>query len=180
MDRNSLMHHGVKGMHWGIRRYQNEDGSLTALGREHYGIKSLSIVNRDVHSDDANRLAVEERKKMYKRINRVKEQDYREIRRIANELYGKGKSPEKEKYLTENFMAAAEMALAAEILVDNSLNVKYSNLALSSIKDDDIERGIKAVKKSERQTNWIIAGIGGAMAIGGIAKVIASRKKSGG
>lgn len=28
-----LMHHGVKGMHWGIRRYQNKDGSLTALGR---------------------------------------------------------------------------------------------------------------------------------------------------
>lgn len=26
------MHHGVKGQKWGIRRYQNEDGSLTAKG----------------------------------------------------------------------------------------------------------------------------------------------------
>lgn len=25
-------------MHWGERRYQNEDGSLTPLGREHYGV----------------------------------------------------------------------------------------------------------------------------------------------
>ena len=32
-----LMHHGVKGQKWGQRQYQNEDGSLTAAGREHYG-----------------------------------------------------------------------------------------------------------------------------------------------
>ena len=33
-----LEHSGVMGMHWGQRRYQNPDGSLTALGRIHYGI----------------------------------------------------------------------------------------------------------------------------------------------
>lgn len=29
-----LAHHGVKGMKWGVRRYQNEDGSLTAAGKK--------------------------------------------------------------------------------------------------------------------------------------------------
>lgn len=33
-----LSHHQVKGGRWGIRRYQNYDGSLTPLGREHYGV----------------------------------------------------------------------------------------------------------------------------------------------
>lgn len=30
---SELYHHGILGMHWGIRRYQNEDGSLTSAGR---------------------------------------------------------------------------------------------------------------------------------------------------
>ena len=33
---NYLVHHGVKGMKWGVRRYQNADGSLTAKGRKKY------------------------------------------------------------------------------------------------------------------------------------------------
>ena len=35
---NYLAHHGVKGQKWGVRRYQNEDGSLTAEGRKKYGV----------------------------------------------------------------------------------------------------------------------------------------------
>ena len=42
-----LYHHGIKGQRWGVRRYQNADGSLTAAGQKRY--------DRDVAENNAKK-----------------------------------------------------------------------------------------------------------------------------
>lgn len=47
-----LMRHGVKGMRWGIRRYQNKDGSLTNAGKKHVSnYKTARSLNRKVDQE---------------------------------------------------------------------------------------------------------------------------------
>lgn len=63
-----LQHFGAKGMKWGTRRYQNEDGSLTELGRKHYGVegeRSASGVSRDLRRLEKERAGSQARADYY-------------------------------------------------------------------------------------------------------------------
>lgn len=60
-----LAHHGVKGMKWGVRRYQNKDGSLTDLGKRIAKAKITktednSKVNKDFKARKVGNITYEE------------------------------------------------------------------------------------------------------------------------
>lgn len=46
MNRKYLYHSGIKGMKWGQRRYQNEDGTLTPAGKIRYGKQAAKQINK--------------------------------------------------------------------------------------------------------------------------------------
>lgn len=46
MHNNELKHYGIEGMKWGMRRYQNEDGTLTPAGRKRYGREYKKYIDK--------------------------------------------------------------------------------------------------------------------------------------
>ena len=46
---NELYHFGIKGQKWGVRRYQNEDGSLTLAGKKRYGKMSDDQLQKSLY-----------------------------------------------------------------------------------------------------------------------------------
>lgn len=47
LEIRELCHHGIKGQRWGVRRYQNEDGTLTAEGKTRYGVDSEGKMSKE-------------------------------------------------------------------------------------------------------------------------------------
>ena len=72
LETKELYHHGIKGQKWGIRRYQNDDGTLTEAGKERYSADSVDSMGKEykkLYNADrkqALRDAKEDRKQLYK------------------------------------------------------------------------------------------------------------------
>lgn len=49
MQQNELYHYGILGMKWGVRRYQNPDGSLTAAGKKRYDSMSPDKLQKTLY-----------------------------------------------------------------------------------------------------------------------------------
>lgn len=97
--KNELMHYGITGQHWGVRNYQNEDGSLTPAGKERYSVGAST-------SDPKKDIKVTRAMKSQYRLKKNLDQPIREKIKKEKE---QGKQPNKyrqrmeEKYREQGF-----------------------------------------------------------------------------
>lgn len=142
-----LEHHGILGMKWGVRRYQNKDGTLTAAGKERYGIKNDNFNGRRAFDYAQDHLRKNKDRTLYIKPfstlygNREEQAKMIEAGRLANEQEAAGMS---ETEVLDNF-AKSRIGDYADVKISDvvklSDNKKYlANEKLSYLVQDDLDQ----------------------------------------
>lgn len=136
-DENYLCHYGVKNMKWGIRRYQNKDGSLTLAGKK----RALKIQDRYTtmsndhkHRDKNGNLTYAGRKKALKMQDEYsKVTGGKQLRKFPSKETPKTKTSVKE-------MSTEELKKKTERLIveKNYLDAKQS---MANLKPKHVSKG---------------------------------------
>ena len=72
-----LVHYGILGMKWGVRRYQNKDGTLTAAGKKRYNKERNETKVSDMTDDELNASLI--RKRMEKEYENLRKRGKTQI-----------------------------------------------------------------------------------------------------
>ena len=122
MENNELYHFGTKGMKWGRRRYQNEDGSLTDEGRRHYGYSLKRAIKNLGEARRKKKLAKKRAKALEKaRKARAEKKAHEEAKKKAVET---GDATEVLKYKNE-LTVDEKRKIADRLRVDDDI-AKYA------------------------------------------------------
>lgn len=87
----TLYHHGIKGQKWGLRRWQNEDGSLTPAGREHYGYGKVGNAINSIGQIGGRRYTASGKKIKYRRKDEKSfSSEKSKLKKVARGAYAVG------------------------------------------------------------------------------------------
>lgn len=136
-----LEHTGIKGQQWGIRRYQNEDGTLTEAGKARYGRKI-----RRIQKLEASSAKKQTKAKKFKKKSADKE--FKSLKAWTDS------GSERAYYKSKKYARkAARLEYSAEKKIKkgkkiyDSLNKQFKDANLSSVDQSYIDYGKKYAAK---------------------------------
>lgn len=140
---SELYHYGVKGMKWGVRRYQNEDGTLTDAGVKRYSKKGYAADKRETGSTKNYKSSSDEENR--KRANKY----------VADKRKEKTKGWSKDAKRVDSIKRKSVNAMSnkelKEVNTRKNLEKQYRDLNPSLI-----ERGVKAAAAIGAATGTVI------------------------
>lgn len=158
MDNDTLMHYGVLGMKWGVRRYENEDGSLTSLGKKKKEYDELKKEARGYHEYIGNgAYAVwPNRKAFVKAVDANTKKQVKQTKGFQNKL----KIMQDAKRYKDNVditdMTVKAYYREAAKRVKDSMKAEIKNVPVSQ------------VTKGRHKTELILSAIGTTLFVGGL------------
>lgn len=159
MEQNTLYHHGIKGQRWGVRRYQNADGSLTPAGRkrvakmkeEYTALTGKRLIRKPTSkagSEDTEqnkRIRDMSDTELRSKINRL--QMEKQARNLESDLGSKG-----QKFVStvgKQVLAPAAIDAGKRLLTDVFMKIGKEKLGLNEGDKDSLSKLRKEVEEIE-------------------------------
>lgn len=91
ISEEELYHYGIKGQKWGVRRFQNEDGSLTNAGKKRYGTQEnferqypMDKKKSDINTINSGREASKNAREINKNLKEIEKEKTSKKQKIVN------------------------------------------------------------------------------------------------
>lgn len=150
---NYLAHFGILGMKWGVRRYQNKDGTLTEEGRKRYysgGELNYQRARKELGDDKANEMLKKQKDTIQKLNSYRKNENYQESLRELKAARAKDRellnAPYKDKDVVK-----AKQKLSSMMRQQNRYSVSQLNAANDEYKKA-LDTAMKRVNPELKET----------------------------